>query len=122
MAFHANRSVVAGKRGLDDDERGQLIYKFVELAHRMRGAMVCHRKRPRTHRKRCFRPILCVYDRRDLNLAISDVLAMRASLAREIQVDLSIAWRVFDARYFGVAQRRRRVWIVGHIGERLATT
>lgn len=26
----------------------------------------------------------------------------------------SVAWRVLDARYFGVAQRRRRVWIVGN--------
>lgn len=28
----------------------------------------------------------------------------------------SLAWRVLDARYFGVAQRRRRVFIVGHLG------
>jgi len=26
------------------------------------------------------------------------------------------AWRVLDAQYFGVAQRRRRVFIVGHLG------
>jgi len=28
----------------------------------------------------------------------------------------SIAWRVLDAQHFGVAQRRRRVFIVGHLG------
>jgi len=28
----------------------------------------------------------------------------------------SIAWRVLDAQYFGVAQRRRRVFIIGHLG------
>jgi DNA (cytosine-5)-methyltransferase 1 len=28
----------------------------------------------------------------------------------------SCAWRVFDSRYFGVPQRRRRVFVVGHIG------
>jgi DNA (cytosine-5)-methyltransferase 1 len=27
------------------------------------------------------------------------------------------AWRVLDAQYFGVAQRRRRVFIVGHLGD-----
>jgi site-specific DNA-cytosine methylase len=27
-----------------------------------------------------------------------------------------VAWRVLDAQYFGVAQRRRRVFVVGHIG------
>jgi DNA (cytosine-5)-methyltransferase 1 len=30
------------------------------------------------------------------------------------------AYRVLDARYFGVAQRRRRVFIVGHLGSRRA--
>jgi DNA (cytosine-5)-methyltransferase 1 len=28
----------------------------------------------------------------------------------------SCAWRVFDSRYFGVPQRRRRVFVVGHLG------
>ena len=28
----------------------------------------------------------------------------------------SIAWRVLDAQFFGVAQRRRRVFLVGHLG------
>ena len=29
----------------------------------------------------------------------------------------SLAWRVLDAQHFGVAQRRRRVFIVGHLGD-----
>lgn len=29
----------------------------------------------------------------------------------------SLAWRVLDAQFFGVAQRRRRVFLVGHIGD-----
>jgi DNA (cytosine-5)-methyltransferase 1 len=28
-----------------------------------------------------------------------------------------LAWRVLDSQYFGVAQRRERVFIVGHLGE-----
>ncbi len=32
-----------------------------------------------------------------------------------------VAWRVLDAQYFGVAQRRRRVFIVGHSGKRSAS-
>jgi DNA (cytosine-5)-methyltransferase 1 len=28
-----------------------------------------------------------------------------------------VVWRILDAQYFGVAQRRRRVFIVGHLGD-----
>ena len=31
--------------------------------------------------------------------------------------DYSIAWRVLDSRYFGVPQRRRRVFVIGYIGK-----
>ena len=31
-----------------------------------------------------------------------------------------LAWRVFDSRFFGVPQRRRRVYLVGHLGDRRA--
>ena len=31
-----------------------------------------------------------------------------------------LAWRVLDAQFFGVAQRRRRVFVVGHLGDRRA--
>jgi DNA (cytosine-5)-methyltransferase 1 len=33
----------------------------------------------------------------------------------------SIAWRVLDAQYFGVPQRRRRVFIVGCLGDEWRT-
>ena len=29
-----------------------------------------------------------------------------------------MAWRVLDAQFFGVAQRRRRLFVVGHLGDR----
>jgi DNA (cytosine-5)-methyltransferase 1 len=33
-----------------------------------------------------------------------------------VKCGYGVAWRVFDSRYFGVPQRRRRVFIVGYLG------
>lgn len=33
------------------------------------------------------------------------------------ELGYSLAWRVLDAQFFGVAQRRRRVFLVGHLGD-----
>lgn len=33
------------------------------------------------------------------------------------ELGYGVAWRVLDAQYFGVAQRRRRVFVVGHFGD-----
>lgn len=32
-------------------------------------------------------------------------------------IGYSCAWRVLDAQYFGIPQRRRRVFVVGHLGD-----
>lgn len=34
-----------------------------------------------------------------------------------VECGYGVAWRVFDAQYFGVAQRRRRVFVVGSLGD-----
>lgn len=34
-----------------------------------------------------------------------------------VELGYGTTWRVLDAQYFGVAQRRRRVFIVGHLGD-----
>ena len=40
-------------------------------------------------------------------------------LLREMdELGYCLAWRVLDAQFFGVAQRRRRLFLVGHIGDR----
>jgi DNA (cytosine-5)-methyltransferase 1 len=33
------------------------------------------------------------------------------------QLGYGVSWRVLDSRYFGVPQRRRRVFLVGHLGD-----
>ena len=34
-----------------------------------------------------------------------------------VECGYGVCWRMLDAQYFGVAQRRRRVFIVGHLGD-----
>lgn len=33
------------------------------------------------------------------------------------EVGYSVAWRILDAQYFGLAQRRERLFVVGHLGD-----
>jgi DNA (cytosine-5)-methyltransferase 1 len=48
-----------------------------------------------------------VEEESDLEVVISEL----------VQLGYGVAWRVLDAQYFGVPQRRRRIIIVGHLGE-----
>lgn len=41
----------------------------------------------------------------------------RTVLSEVDDLGYGVAWRVLDSRYFGVPQRRRRVFIVGHLGD-----
>lgn len=42
--------------------------------------------------------------------------AFRQLLSEMDKLGYGLAWRVLDAQFFGVAQRRRRVFFVGHLG------
>lgn len=43
--------------------------------------------------------------------------AFRCLLASMDELGYGLAWRVLDAQFFGVAQRRRRVFLVGSLGD-----
>lgn len=45
----------------------------------------------------------------------------RCLLSALDELGYGLAWRVLDAQFFGVPQRRRRVFLVGHFGERPPT-
>jgi DNA (cytosine-5)-methyltransferase 1 len=83
------------RRGLDDP-RGRLILTFVEIARE---------KRPRW----------VVWEN------VSDVLSSGGGrvfgsfLGSLVKCGYSLAYRVLDAQHYGVAQRRKRVFVVGHL-------
>ena len=88
---------VAGLRGGLADERGNLALEFARLAAALRPRWVLWENVP--------------------GVLSSDGGRAFASLLRGLQhVGYGCAWRVLDAQFFGVAQRRERVFLVGHLG------
>jgi len=89
---------VAGLRGGLDDERGNLALEFCRLAGRSRPRWIVWENVP---------GVLSSSGGRDF-ASIVGALA---------ELGYGLAWRVLDAQYFGVPQRRRRVFLVGHLGD-----
>ena len=90
---------VAGRRGGMDDPRGNLALTFVGVVARYRPRWIVWENVP---------GVLSSGGGRDFG-SIVGALA-----------DLGYGWayRVLDAQFFGVPQRRRRVFLVGHLGDR----
>jgi DNA (cytosine-5)-methyltransferase 1 len=103
---------VAGKRQSLADERGNLTLKFVELCDAIRPAFVVWENVPGVFSTAdnafgCFLGALAGGN--------GQLVAPRGKWANAGYVlgsERAIAWRVLDAQYFGVAQRRRRVFLV----------
>ena len=89
---------VAGLRGGLDDDRGNLALEFLRLAQRKRPKWLVWENVP---------GVLSSNGGRDFG----SFLGMLAELR------YGFAYRILDAQYFGVAQRRRRVFVVGHAGD-----
>jgi DNA (cytosine-5)-methyltransferase 1 len=89
---------VAGKRAGLDDPRGNLTIEFARLADRLR-------------------PTWLVWENVPGVLSIDGGRTFGAFLGMLVECGYGIAYRVLDARYFGVPQRRRRVFVVGHLGD-----
>jgi DNA (cytosine-5)-methyltransferase 1 len=112
---------VAGKRGSLEDERGALTLAYVELANEVDAK----------RRARGDAPCIIVWENVTGVLSTKDNAfgCFLAGLAGESEPlepaggkwsnagavfgpKRAVAWRVLDAQYFGVAQRRRRVFVV----------
>ena len=89
---------VAGKRAGLDDPRGNLTIEFARLAGRLR-------------------PLWLVWENVPGVLSIDDGRTFGAFLGMLVELGYGIAYRILNAQHFGVPQRRRRVFVVGHLGD-----
>lgn len=89
---------VAGLRKGMDDPRGNLALVYLGVADRTRPRWVVWENVP---------GVLSSNDGRDLG----------SFLGALEELGYGWAYRILDAQYYGVAQRRRRVFVVGHLGD-----
>lgn len=89
---------VAGLRAGLDGDRGNLSLEFLRLADRAR-------------------PRWMVWENVPGVLSINGGRAFGAILGGLGELGYGFAYRVLDAQYFGVPQRRRRVFVVGYLGD-----
>jgi len=89
---------VAGLRGGMADSRGNLALRFLEIARRLRPDWVVWENVP---------GVLSSNGGKDFGTFLGGLG----------ECGYGFAYRVLDAQYFGVAQRRRRVFVVGHFGD-----
>ena len=90
---------IAGKRGGTADERGALMYAYLGIAE-------------------TYRPRWIIWENVPGVLSSNSGYDFASFLAGLEECGYGWAYRVLDAQYFGVPQRRRRVFVVGHSDNR----
>lgn len=88
---------VAGRRAGLAGERSGLFFEFARIAQTLRPTWLLIENVP---------GLLTSAKGHDFAVVV-DTLA---------ELGYGVAWRILDSQYFGVPQRRRRVYIVGHLG------
>jgi DNA (cytosine-5)-methyltransferase 1 len=89
---------VAGLRKGLEDPRGNLMLTYVGILDK-------------------FRPKWCVWENVPGVLSSNGGKDFGSFLSALVELGYGFAYRVLDAQYFGVAQRRRRVFVVGCLGD-----
>ena len=89
---------VAGLRGGLGDDRGNLALEYLRLADRLRPRWLVWENVP---------GVLSSNSGRDFGSILGGL----------VELGYGFAYRVLDAQFFGVAQRRRRVFVVGYLGD-----
>ena len=90
-------SVAGLRKGLDDD-RGNLALEFIRLAEKSHARWVVWENVPGV-------------------LSIDEGRAFGTFLGGLAECGYGVAYRILDAQYFRVPQRRRRVFVVGYLGD-----
>jgi DNA (cytosine-5)-methyltransferase 1 len=88
---------IAGQRAGLDDPRGNLTVEYLRLAARLR-------------------PRWLVWENVPGVLSIDGGRTFGSIVGPLAELGYGISYRVLDAQFFGVPQRRRRVFVVGHLG------
>lgn len=88
---------VAGERGGMDDPRGQLAWAYVGIARK-------------------YRPRWIVWENVQGVLSSGGGRDFGGFVQALVECGYSCAWRVLDAQWWGLAQRRKRVFLVGSLG------
>ena len=118
MRHNCQSFSIAGRRLGLDDPRGNLALEYVRLAERVDAQWLAFENVP---------GLLSSTRGEDFAAFISAVTGheyrppatrwQNAGIAEGRTVRWGIAWRILDAQYFGVAQRRRRVFVIGYRGD-----
>ena len=87
-------SIAGGRDSLDGESR--LMFEYIRAVEELRPTWLIWENVP---------GVLSVRDN-----------AFGQLLGELSDIGYGLAWRVLDAQFFGVAQRRRRVFLVGHVG------
>lgn len=90
---------VAGKRGGTNDIRGQLLYSYLGIVEK-------------------YKPQWIIWENVPGVLSSDKGLDFASFLSGLEKCGYGWAYRVLDAQYFGVPQRRRRIFVIGHIDNR----
>jgi site-specific DNA-cytosine methylase len=109
---------VAGLRKGLDDTRGQLMLTFCELAARKRPKWVVWENVPgvlSSNKGEDLASFLGLLTGREIHPPVGGW--KNSGVVEGIGSAYGVAWTVLDAQHFGVAQRRRRIFAVGYLGD-----
>lgn len=109
---------IAGLRGGLDDARGNLALEFIRLAERKRARWLLWENVP---------GVFSSNRGKDFQSFVSGLVGWvvpipkggwgNAGIVSPASGRWGLAWRVLDAQYFGIPQRRRRVFLVAYSGD-----